>query len=130
MVKIEIYLHEATMGGVEVLKVSVTLSFLTLCDPMNYIAHQVLSLGISPGKNTGMGCHSHLQEIFPTQGPNEGLLHCRWVLNHMSHQGSPRGRCGRRQQRLHGLGVGDTCCKEESRKTRRERALVKSCYTL
>ena len=29
----------------------------------------------SPGKNTGVGFHSFLQEIFPTQGSNLGLLH-------------------------------------------------------
>ena len=28
----------------------------------------------SPGKNTGVGCHFHLQEIFPTQGSNLCLL--------------------------------------------------------
>ena len=28
----------------------------------------------SPGKNTGVGCHALLQQIFPTQGPNLGLL--------------------------------------------------------
>ena len=27
----------------------------------------------SPGKNTGVGCHSLLQGIFPTQGSNPGL---------------------------------------------------------
>ena len=32
--------------------------------------------GDSPGKNTGVGCHDLLQEIFPTQGLNPGLLHC------------------------------------------------------
>ena len=30
-----------------------------------------------PGKNTGMGCHFLLQGIFPTQGSNQNLLHCR-----------------------------------------------------
>ena len=30
----------------------------------------------SPGKNTGVGSHSFLQEIFPTQGSNPGLPHC------------------------------------------------------
>ena len=33
----------------------------------------------SPGKNTGIGCHSLLQGIFPTQGSNPHLLcllHC------------------------------------------------------
>ena len=28
--------------------------------------------------------------IFPTQGLNPGLLHCRWILYYLSHQGSPR----------------------------------------
>ena len=36
----------------------------------------------SPGKNTGVGCHSLLQEIFLTQGSNPCLLHCRWILYH------------------------------------------------
>ena len=31
----------------------------------------------SPGQNTGVGSLSLLQGIFPTQGPNPGLLHCR-----------------------------------------------------
>ena len=44
----------------------------------------------SPGKNTGMGCHSLLQGLFPTQGSNPGQLHCRQILYHLSHQGSPR----------------------------------------
>ena len=41
----------------------------------------------SPGKNTGVGCHALLQGIFPTQGSNPALLHCRWILYHLSHQG-------------------------------------------
>ena len=41
------------------------------------------------GKNTGVGCHFLLQGIFPTQGLNPGLLHCRQKLYHLSHQGSP-----------------------------------------
>jgi len=44
----------------------------------------------SPGKNTGVGSHVRLQGISPTQGSNPGLLHCRWILYHLSHQGSPR----------------------------------------
>ena len=42
----------------------------------------------SLGKNTGVGCHFLLQEIFPTQGLNPGLPHCRQTLYHLSHQGS------------------------------------------
>ena len=45
----------------------------------------------SPGKNTSVGSHSLLQGLFPTQGSNPGLLHCRKVLYHLSHQGSHPG---------------------------------------
>ena len=43
----------------------------------------------SPDKNIGMGCHSLLQGIFPTQGLNSGLLHCRQIPHHLSHWRSP-----------------------------------------
>ena len=43
----------------------------------------------SPGRNTGVGSHSLLQRIFPTQGSNPHLLHCRQILYRLSHQGSP-----------------------------------------
>jgi len=36
-----------------------------------------------------VGCHSLLQGIFPTQGINLGLLHCRQILYHLSHWGFP-----------------------------------------
>ena len=39
-----------------------------------------------PDKNTGVGCHFLLQEIFPTQGLNLGLPHCRQMLYCLSHQ--------------------------------------------
>jgi len=56
---------------------------LTLCDPA-----RLLCPWDSSGKNTGVGCHFLLQGIFPTQGSNPGLLHCRQILYHLSHQGS------------------------------------------
>ena len=34
----------------------------------------------SPGQNTGVGSLSLLQGIFPTQGSNPDLPHCRWTL--------------------------------------------------
>ena len=40
------------------------------------------------GKNTGVGCHFLLQEIFPTQGLNPGLPDCGQMLSCLSHQGS------------------------------------------
>ena len=51
---------------------------------------RLLYHGDPPGKNTGVGCHALLQGIFPAQGLNPGLLHCRQILHHMSHQGSPK----------------------------------------
>ena len=44
----------------------------------------------SLGQNTGVGSLSLLQWIFPTQGLNPGLLHCRWILYQLSHQRSPK----------------------------------------
>ena len=49
----------------------------------------LLHLWDFPGKNTGVGCHCLLQEIFPTQGLNPGLLHCRQMLYGLSHLGGP-----------------------------------------
>ena len=48
---------------------------------------RLLRLWNSPSKNTGVGFHSLLQGIFPTQGSNPGLLHCRRTLYCLSHQG-------------------------------------------
>ena len=44
----------------------------------------------SPGQNTGVGSYSLLQGIFPTQGWNPSLPHCRQILYQLSHKGSPR----------------------------------------
>ena len=51
------------------------------CSPPGSFVH-----GDSPGKNTGVGCQAFLQVIFPTQGSNPGLPHCRWILYHLSHR--------------------------------------------
>ena len=58
----------------------------------NSPALQVDSLPAEPQgkpKNTGEGSLSLLQQIFPTQKSNWGLLHCRWILYKLSYQGSP-----------------------------------------
>ena len=44
----------------------------------------------SPDQNTGVGSLSLFQEIFPTQGSNPGLPHCRQILYQVSHKGNPR----------------------------------------
>ena len=114
------------------MKVKVTQSCPTLCDPMETRGVSCLaplSFGESPGKKTEMGCHallqgnlpnpgieprsstlqadssaeppgepkntgmgslSLLQWIFLTQELNWGLLHCKWILYCLRHQGSPR----------------------------------------
>ena len=40
------------------------------------------------GKSTGVGCHFLLSGLFPTQGSNPGLPHCRQTLYCLSHQGN------------------------------------------
>ena len=47
-----------------------------------------LSSGILQARITGVGCHALFQGIFPTQELIPGLLFCRWILYHLSHQGS------------------------------------------
>ena len=51
--------------------------------------HRLYSPWNSPGQDTGVGSHALLQGIFPTQGSNPGLPHCRWILYQLSHKGSP-----------------------------------------
>ena len=67
----------------------VTQSCRTLFDLMDYSLPGTSVHGDSPWKNIEIGCHALLQEIFPTQGSNPCLPHCRWILYHLSHQGSP-----------------------------------------
>ena len=73
---------------------------LTVWITRNYESHSVVSDSLqphglyspwnSPSQNTGVGSLSLFLGIFPTQGSNPGLPHCRWILYQLSHQGSPR----------------------------------------
>ena len=56
----------------------------TLYDPLLYSPWNSL------GQTTGVGSLSLLQGVFPTQGSNPGLPHCRRILYQLSHKGSPR----------------------------------------
>ena len=49
------------------------------------VACRLLCPWNSPGKNTGVGSYSLLQGIFLTEGSNSGLLRCRQILYHRSH---------------------------------------------
>ena len=77
--------------------------------------HGLYSPRNSPGWNTGLVSLSLLQAIFPIQGLNPGLPHCRWVLYQLSHKGSPRiqilewvaySLCSRSSQPRNGTGGG------------------------
>ena len=59
-----------------------------LCDLMDCSPPGPSVQGGSPGKNTAVGCHPLLQGIFPTQGSNPGLSHCKWILYCLSQWGS------------------------------------------
>ena len=62
---------------------------LTFWNPMDCSRPGSSFHGDSPGKNTGMGCHVLLQGLFLTQEANQGLLHCRKILNQLSNHRSP-----------------------------------------
>ena len=48
------------------------------CSPSRLSVHRILQARVD--------CHALLQGIFPTQGSNSGLPHCRWILYGLSHQ--------------------------------------------
>ena len=57
----------------------------TLCDPMDYTVHGILQARILEWV-----AFPFSRGIFPTQGWNPGLLHCRQILYQLSHEGSPK----------------------------------------
>ena len=54
--------------------------------PYGLWSTRVLCPWDAAGKNIGMGCHSLLQRIFPTQGSNPILLHCRQIIYCLSYR--------------------------------------------
>ena len=48
--------------------------------------HGLYTAWNSPDQNTGVGSLSLLQGLFPTQGSNPGVLHCRRTLYLLNHQ--------------------------------------------
>ena len=57
----------------------------TLCDPMDYTAHGILQARILEWDSPFL-----LKGIFPTQGLNPGLPHCRQILYQLSYKRSPQ----------------------------------------
>ena len=66
--------------------VKVTQLCPTLCNPMDYTAHGILQARLLEW----VASFSFLQGIFPTQGSNPGLPHCRQILYQLSNKGNPR----------------------------------------
>ena len=66
----------------------------TLCDPMDCSLPGSSVHGDSSGKNTGVSCHALLQGIFPTQGLNPGLPHCKEIIYPSVHGESPGKNIG------------------------------------
>ena len=66
-------------------KVKVAQLCPTLCNPIDYTFHRILQARILEWV-----AFPFSRGIFPIQGSNPGLLHCRWILYQLSHQGSPR----------------------------------------
>ena len=62
---------------------------LTLCDTMDCSLPASSVQGVSPGKNTGVGCQALLKGIFSTQGLNPGKPQSRQILYQLSYQGGP-----------------------------------------
>ena len=65
-------------------KVKVTQSWLTLCDPMDYTVLGILQAGILEWVAFPFSWD------LPNPGINPGLPHCRHILYQLSHKGSPR----------------------------------------
>ena len=75
-------------------------AYSNLC-PLSWWCHPIIPSSVapfssclqsfwnSPSQNTGVVSLSFLQQIFPTQGSNPGLLHCRKILYQLSQKGSP-----------------------------------------
>ena len=90
--ELERTIRSASWGrGPRVVVMLVDQSCPTLCNPMDCSPPGSSVHGNSPGKNTRVGCHFILQEIFPTHGSNPGPLHCRQILYRLNYQGSRKG---------------------------------------
>ena len=76
--------YPAVLGSGDEVKVKVAQLCPTLCDPMDYVVHGILQARILEWVALSL-----LQGIFPIQGLNPGLPHCRQILYQLSYQGSP-----------------------------------------
>ena len=80
--------------GTEEWSLAVTAKVKSLSCVRLFLTPWVLHSWDSPGKNAGVGYHFLLQGIFPIQGSNPGLPHCREILYHLSHHSKIGGNLG------------------------------------
>ena len=78
-------------------------SFSVMSNPLQ--TARLLCPWNSLGHNTGVGSLSRLQGIFPAQGSNPGLPHCRQILYHLSYQGR-KGNHKQKQKTSYRLTCG------------------------
>ena len=83
-----LWIHEWINGENRDRKESESESCSVVSDSLQ--SHGLQNRWNSLGQNTGVGSLSLFQGIFPTQGLNPGLPHCRQILYQLSHKGSPR----------------------------------------
>ena len=83
-VMIFVNIWKITLNSVKVVKIKVAQSCPTLCDPMDYTVQGIRQVRILEW------VAFPFSRVFPTQGLNPGLLHCRRILYQLSHKGSPR----------------------------------------
>ena len=77
--------EEEGMRRLESRKVKVTQLCLTLCNPTDNTVHGILQARILE-----WAAFPFSRRIFPTQGSNPGLLHCRRILYQLSHKESQK----------------------------------------
>ena len=75
--------------GIVLVRAQLLQSYPTLCDSMDCSLPGSSCLWDFSGKNTRVGCCALFQGLFPTQGSNLHLLHCRQILHMLSHQACP-----------------------------------------
>ena len=95
----------------------------TLCDPMDSGPLGSSIHQDSPG-NTGVGCHALLHGIFPIQGWNPDLPHCRRILHSLSHPGSPKKTLGFRKYGLCSIGFPGPGAQSEGHRGREPKSAI------
>ena len=83
-----VFVNNEVSGSGHEVKVKVAQSGPALWDLVDCSLPGSSVLGILQARMLNWAAHSLLQRIFLTQRSNPGLPHCKWILYHLSHQGS------------------------------------------